>query len=97
MRTITRDAISATIYTKPNCVQCTATKRAFDRLGVPYDLVDVSGDETARQRLAALGYQSVPVVICQSPAAQWSGFRPDRISALANQAIGALDATAVSA
>ncbi len=72
-----------TIYTKPNCVQCAATKRTCDRLGVPSDLVDVSVDETARQRLAALGYQSLPVVICQSPAAQWSGFRPDRITALA--------------
>ena len=29
-----------TIYSKPNCPQCAATKRAFDRLGAPYTVYD---------------------------------------------------------
>lgn len=75
--------MNITVYSKPDCVQCRATKRAFDDLDLPYEVVDVSVDEQARQRLAALGYLAVPVVICRSPAQQWSGYRPDRITRLA--------------
>lgn len=41
--------MSITIYTKPACVQCTATKKAFDKLGAPYTLVDLSQDPAARE------------------------------------------------
>jgi glutaredoxin-like protein NrdH len=74
------------IYTKPNCVQCTATKRAFDRLELPYELVDITDNEQAHQRLTSLGYQTLPVVISPSAAHQWSGYRPDRIAGLASLA-----------
>ena len=35
-----------TIYSKPNCPQCAATKRAFDRLGAPYTVVDITTDRS---------------------------------------------------
>ena len=72
------------IYTKPACVQCTATKREFDKLGLDYDLVDITADSSARDLVLSLGYLSAPVVV--SAGGHWSGFRPDRIKALANQA-----------
>lgn len=75
----------ATIYTTPDCVQCVATKRAFEKLvGVSYTLVDVSADREARDMLADMGYRSAPVVITAT-GEHWSGFRPDRIHALSNQ------------
>ena len=30
--------MSITVYTKPACVQCNATKKALDRAGLEYDL-----------------------------------------------------------
>lgn len=67
-----------TIYTKPNCVQCNATKRSFDKAGVEYDLIDVSKDAVAYNRIVELGYRQVPVVMTQA-GAHWSGYRPEAI------------------
>lgn len=84
---------AATIYTTPHCMQCVATKRAFDKLlGVPYAVVDVSADRDARNMLADMGYRSAPVVIT-ADGEHWSGFRPDRIAALNHPAVVASDAS----
>lgn len=72
--------MSVTVYSKPSCVQCTATYRALDRQGVAYTVVDLSQDEAALAKVRDLGYQQVPVVI--TDADHWAGFRPDKISAL---------------
>jgi glutaredoxin-like protein NrdH len=71
-----------TVYTKPACVQCVATKRALDKDGIAYDLVDLTVDDAARDYVMSLGYLQAPVVV--TPTAHWSGFRPDRLSALAD-------------
>ncbi|EJC68251.1 glutaredoxin-like protein NrdH [Rhizobium sp. 1AS11] len=68
------------VYSKPACVQCTATYRALDRLGVDYDIVDISQDAEALDRVRSLGYMQAPVVIAGEQ--HWAGFRPDMISAL---------------
>ena len=72
--------MTITVYSKPACVQCTATYRALDRLGVNYDIVDISQDAEALDRVRSLGYMQAPVVIAGEQ--QWAGFRPDMISAL---------------
>ena len=76
--------MSITVYTKPACVQCNATKKALDRAGLEYDLVDISADEEARDYVMALGYVQAPVV--EANGEHWSGFRPDRIKGLASLA-----------
>ncbi|QPK78849.1 glutaredoxin-like protein NrdH [Corynebacterium lizhenjunii] len=73
-----------TVYTKPACVQCEATKKALDRAGLDYDLVDLSMDSEARDYVMALGYISAPVV--EVNGEHWSGFRLERIKALAKAA-----------
>lgn len=73
--------MSITVYSKPSCVQCTATYRALDRQGIAYSVVDLSQDAVALETVRSLGYQQVPVVVTESD--HWSGFRPDKISALA--------------
>ena len=74
--------MSITVYTKPACVQCNATKKALDRAGLDYDTVDISANDEARDYVMALGYVQAPVV--EANGEHWSGFRPDRIKALAS-------------
>ena len=72
--------MSVTVYSKPACVQCTATYRALDRLGVDYEIIDISEDADALDRVRGMGYMQVPVVVAGEN--HWAGFRPDMISAI---------------
>lgn len=75
--------MAITVYTKPSCVQCTATYRALDSKGIEYDVLDVSTDEQALEAVKSLGYMQAPVVITDDD--HWSGFRPDKINELASR------------
>jgi glutaredoxin-like protein NrdH len=66
-----------TVFTLPNCMQCTMTKRALEKAGVPFDVVDLATDDRAMGVVKELGFQSAPVVI--DGDTHWSGFRPDKI------------------
>ena len=74
---------TVTVYTKPNCVQCTATKRALTKAGIAFDLVDITADDAARDYVVSLGYQQAPVVV--NAADHRSGFRTEQIKALADR------------
>lgn len=69
-----------TVYSKPACVQCTATYRALERQGVEYQVVDLSEDLAAFEKVQSLGYRQVPVVVAGDD--HWAGFRPDKINSL---------------
>ena len=73
------------IYTKDNCVQCSATKNAMDKHGIEYQLVNLDREPGELEKLKALGYRQVPVVMAEEE--HWSGFRPDKISALGHAAL----------
>ena len=73
-----------TVYTKPSCVQCNATFRALDRAGIDYTKIDITEHPEARDYVLALGYLQAPVVVAGND--HWSGFKPDRITALATAA-----------
>ena len=70
------------VYTKPACVQCNAVFRVLDKMGLQYRSVDISTDPEARGYVMALGYLQAPVVYV-GPDNHHSGFRPDRLKALA--------------
>lgn len=72
--------MSITLYTKPACVQCNATKRALKKSGLDFVEVDLTVDEEALNTVKALGYQQAPVVFADGD--HWSGYRPDKIKAL---------------
>lgn len=72
--------MSITVYSKPACVQCTATTRALDRKGIDYTVVDISEDAEAYARVQDMGYRQVPVVVAGDM--HWAGFRPDMIGTL---------------
>ena len=80
--------MSVTVYSKPACVQCTATYRAMDKKGIRYTVVDVSQDGVALEFVKSLGYLQVPVVV--AGADHWSGFRPDQINSLATRITSAV-------
>jgi glutaredoxin-like protein NrdH len=73
-------AVPVTVYSKPRCVMCDATKRHLDKQGTPYELVDITVDTEARDRVAALGYLQAPVVTVGDM--HWSGYSPDKLDKL---------------
>lgn len=73
--------MTITVYSKPACVQCTATTRALDARGLSYSVIDLTEDAEAMERVVAMGYRQAPVVIAGD--AHWAGFRPDMIGLLA--------------
>ncbi|NVK45017.1 MAG: glutaredoxin-like protein NrdH [Rhodobacteraceae bacterium] len=68
------------VYSKPACVQCTATTRALDAKGISYDVIDLTQDDDAMSHVTGLGYRQAPVVVAGED--HWSGFRPDMIARL---------------
>ncbi len=73
-----------TIYTRNDCVQCHATKRAMESRGVAFDMVNVDLVPDAADALREQGFRSLPVVIAGDTS--WSGFRPDMINRLSASA-----------
>ena len=80
--------MSITVYSKPACVQCNATYRALDKAGLDYTIVDISMDPSARDYVMSLGHMQAPVVVAGGD--HWSGYRPDRIKALADRMAAAV-------
>lgn len=76
-----------TIYTRNDCVQCHATKRAMESRGVAFEMVNVDSVPDAAETLRAKGFRQLPVVIAGEMS--WSGFRPDMINRLQTQAASA--------
>ena len=78
--------MTITVYSKPSCVQCTATYRALDKAGYDYTVVDITEDADARDYVMSLGHLQAPVVM--DGGEHWSGYRPDRIKALEDRMAG---------
>ncbi len=73
--------MTITVYSQPSCVQCVATYRELDRLGLAYEVVDLSQDDAAMDMVRGLGYRQAPVVMASADD-HWAGFRPDRLAQL---------------
>lgn len=79
--------MSITVYSKPACVQCTATYRALDQRGIAYNVIDISKDDESLSLVRGLGYMQVPVIVTATE--HWSGFRPDKINSLVREMVAA--------
>lgn len=80
--------MDVTIYSKPNCPQCEATKRKFTKEGVAFREVDVTEDRRAFTRVRdEWGYQRVPVIEVRGEGfdVRWDGFRPERMKAVIDE------------
>jgi glutaredoxin-like protein NrdH len=69
-----------TVYTKPGCGTCDATKVWLNRNKIDYLQVDIEHDAAARAFVEQLGYTQMPVVVAGSE--HWSGFRVEKLAAL---------------
>lgn len=82
--------MSITVYTTPVCPQCRLTKLKLDAQRTAYSAVDLSLPEHADAHTyvtGVLGYKAAPVVVIYDEAGEvrdsWTGFRPDKLEALA--------------
>ena len=79
---ISAEKPGVTVYSKPNCVQCTATMRALDKAEITYDVVDMTVEPDTLTWAKSLGHMAAPVVAVGSPTGgeiTWAGFQPDLI------------------
>ena len=78
-----------TVYSKPRCVQCDATKRWLKKRDIPFNLVDITQSPKDAEAIKALGFQQAPVVIISSGDPEtdlsWSGFEPNLLDKYATQ------------
>lgn len=79
--------MNTTVYSKPSCVQCTATYRALKKGEIDHSTVDIMEDEAAYAFVTGeLGHSAAPVVVVRDTAgeivAHWSGFKPDHVAGI---------------
>jgi glutaredoxin-like protein NrdH len=72
--------MTITVYTKPACVQCDATKRLLTKLELEFETVDITENQDAFEMLIAKGFQAAPVVNAGDD--WWAGFNPEKINGL---------------
>ena len=79
-------AHAVSVYTTgPDCMRCVLTKRVLTEKGVGFREVDIRSNDAAREYVVDdLGYTEAPVVVVTEED-HWSGFRPDKLEALADQ------------
>ena len=70
-----------TVYTLPNCIECTLTRHALNKAGLDYETIDLTHDQAATDLVTQLGCRSAPVVTIGTE--HWTGFRPDKIQTIA--------------
>ena len=69
------------VRTKISTYRISLSTSPLNKAGVAYDVVDITEDADALAKVKSLGYVQAPVVITGED--HWSGFRPDKIKALA--------------
>jgi len=82
------EGIMVTVYSKPACVQCSATYRALDAKGIKYEVVNLAEHPEMVAYVQDLDptYMQAPVVVVDEHD-HWSGFRPDAIDRIAKAGI----------
>lgn len=71
-----------TVYSKPNCVQCTQTKKYLDNRGIVYTTIDITEDLEAYNMLLEKDFRSAPVV--NAGVEWWAGFQPELLDSIVN-------------
>jgi glutaredoxin-like protein NrdH len=69
-----------TVYTKPSCVQCEQTKKLLAKNGLEFNVIDITEDASAYDKVIAMGFQAAPVVVTDDDS--WAGFNPEKINGL---------------
>jgi glutaredoxin-like protein NrdH len=72
--------MSVTVYTTPNCVQCNATKKHLERIGIEYETVDLSENPDTLREFVEKGLTTAPIVVAGENI--WSGYQHAKIESL---------------
>lgn len=76
--------MKVTVYSKPSCVACDATKRLLTKLHILHTVIDITEDAEALAYVKSLGYSGAPVVVVELPSGveHWAEYREGRIKKL---------------
>lgn len=76
--------MTVTVYSKPNCVACTQTKKNLEKSGITYNTIDITEDTDAYNKIVDLGFRAAPVVIVNRDGQEdaWAGYQPEKLLAL---------------
>ena len=77
-------ANNITIWVKPSCVQCDATKRALNKHGITYTTRDLTANPGQVEAFKNAGYTTAPIVVTSHGT--WAGFQPSLIKTLKDSA-----------
>lgn len=75
-----------TVWSTPSCVQCMQTKKQFDKLGIVYEEMNLLDNPDKLEEFKAKGLLQAPIV--ETNTSVWSGFRLDKIKAVAHKLFG---------
>ena len=75
--------MSIKVYVKDGCPQCNMTERLFDQLECNFEVINITHNKDAQQRLIKEGWLALPVVKVEPEGVSWSGFQPDNIKKVA--------------
>lgn len=75
--------MTVTVYMKPACGACVATKNTLKNKGITFEVKNLMEEPEALDRFIGMGLQAAPIV--EAGEEVWSGFREDRINALAEK------------
>lgn len=68
-----------TVYEKPNCTMCTATKRFLGKNKVHYAVADI--DDEVRSIAQSRGISAAPIVVVDhgDRTVMWGGYNPEKL------------------
>ncbi|MDT9683397.1 glutaredoxin-like protein NrdH [Streptomyces sp. TRM76323] len=69
------------LYSKRNCIQCKATKKMLDKIGVEYSEVNTDDNPDYLNSIKSNGFKQLPVIE-KNGEMLFSGFRPSEINKL---------------
>lgn len=72
---------AVTVWSKPQCVQCGAVYRAFDRAGVEYQVKNLPDFPDQLERFKVEGHMQAPVVVAEG-VETFAGFNPYSVKAV---------------
>lgn len=76
--------VAVVVWSKPDCRQCIATKRALDKHGIPFIERDLTEHTEQATRFRDAGYATAPIVV--TSRGTWAGYRPELIKELKEHA-----------
>ena len=71
------------VWTKPNCVQCTSTKRFLDKHGISYTEYDLTEHPDQAAKFRDAGYATAPIIVTNTDT--WAGFQYAKLHQLTKE------------